>query len=319
MNFARKTSPDRSAGNSCHSASWQLMVGMCFALVAMKAEAGSLVFQSDFGLKDSAVASMKGVAVSVSEELSIYDLTHEVPAYNIWEAALRLDQAAAYWPPGTVFVSVVDPGVGTDRRSVVMLSESGHYFVTPDNGTLTFVAESLGISSVREIDEAVNRLKDSEASYTFHGRDVYAYTGARLASGVISFAEVGGELGRQVVRIPYQQARLENNVVLGTIPILDVQYGNVWTNIPRDILADAGLEPGNEVQLEIFQGDSVVLSLQLPWKKTFGEVAVGQALMYINSLGQASLALNQGDFAAAYKIGSGPGWRVQIHSAKVEK
>jgi hypothetical protein len=101
--------------------------------------AGPLVLQSDFGVKDSAVASMKGVAVSVSRDLDIYDLTHEVPTYNIWEASLRLAQAAEYWPKGTVFVSVVDPGVGTQRKSVVLETKSGHYFVSPDNGSLTAV------------------------------------------------------------------------------------------------------------------------------------------------------------------------------------
>ncbi len=147
----------------------------------------AVVFQSDFGLKDGAVSAMKGVALGVSPDLGLYDLTHEIPAYNIWEAAYRLEQTATYWPAGTVFVSVVDPGVGTARKSVVMRSKSGHYFVTPDNGTLTLVARSLGISEVREIDEAINRRQQSGRSYTFHGRDVYAYTGARLAAGIIDF------------------------------------------------------------------------------------------------------------------------------------
>jgi S-adenosylmethionine hydrolase len=119
-----------------------------------RAHGAALVLQTDFGLRDGAVAAMKGVAVSVAPDLAIYDLTHEIPAYNIWEAALRLDQSASYWPPGTVFVSVVDPGVGSERHSVVLKTRSGHYFVTPDNGTLTFVAESLGVEQVREIDES---------------------------------------------------------------------------------------------------------------------------------------------------------------------
>lgn len=121
---------------------------------ALAWSAGPLVFQSDFGVKDAAVASMKGVAVSISRDLDIYDLTHEVPAYNIWEASLRLAQAAGYWPEGTVFVSVVDPGVGTERKSVVLKTKSGHFFVSPDNGSLTAVAEKLGVAAVREIDEA---------------------------------------------------------------------------------------------------------------------------------------------------------------------
>src|ERR1043165_9427101 len=147
---------------------------------------------------------MKGVAMEVSPDLKLFDLTHEIPAYNIWEAAYRLEQTVRYWPAGTVFVSVVDPGVGTDRKSVVLKTKSGHFIVTPDNGTLTLIAESLGIAELREIDEAVNRRKDSEKSYTFHGRDVYAYTGARLAAGAISFEQVGHALPDSVVMIHYQ-------------------------------------------------------------------------------------------------------------------
>ena len=124
---------------------------VAFSLGSAAWSAGPLVLQSDFGVKDAAVASMKGVAVSVSQELEIYDLTHEVPAFNIWEASLRLAQAAEYWPKGTVFVSVVDPGVGTERKSVVLRTKSGHYFVSPDNGSLTAVAEQLGVDAVREI------------------------------------------------------------------------------------------------------------------------------------------------------------------------
>src|SRR6202012_4401694 len=168
-----------------------------------------VVFQSDFGLKDGAVSAMKGVANGVSPDLKLYDLTHEIPAYNIWEAAYRLEQTLRYWPAGTVFVSVVDPGVGTARKSVVLKTQSGHFIVTPDNGTLTLIAESLGIDEVREIDENVNRRKDSKKSYTFHGRDVYAYTAARLAAGVISFEQVGPLLPKKVVTIPYQKAVLE--------------------------------------------------------------------------------------------------------------
>jgi S-adenosylmethionine hydrolase len=149
-----------------------------------------IVFQSDFGLKDGAVSAMKGVASSVSPGLKLYDLTHEIPAYNIWEAAYRLEQTVSYWPIGTVFVSVIDPGVGTNRRSVVLKTKSGHFIVTPDNGTLTLIAQSLGIDNLREIDESINRRKGSQRSYTFHGRDVYAYTAARLASGTINFKQL---------------------------------------------------------------------------------------------------------------------------------
>jgi hypothetical protein len=271
-----------------------------------------LVLQSDFGTRDAAVAAMKGVAVGVSPELAIYDITHEIPPYNIWEGALRLVQAAEYWPEGTVFVSVVDPGVGTERKSIAMRSRSGHFFVTPDNGTLTFIAERLGVEEVREIDEAVNRLANSEESYTFHGRDVYAYTGARLAAGVISFEEVGRKLPARVVAIPYQEPELDDGTLKGNIPILDVQYGNVWTNIDRQTFAKLGVEPGGTVGVRIRNGDEEIYDGRIPYHPTFGYVEVGEPLLYLNSLNNVSLAINQGSFADKHNVQSGASWNIEI-------
>lgn len=279
-------------------------------LTTLLAQPSALVFQSDFGEKDGAVASMRGVAFGVSPELKMFDLTHEIPTFDIWAAAYRLNQVASYWPEGTVFVSVVDPGVGTDRRSVVLKTESGHYFVTPDNGTLTLVADELGIAAVREIDEAVNRLKNSEKSYTFHGRDVYAYTGARLAAGVITFAEVGQALAPKVRRLPYAQAARDHNVILGNIPILDVHYGNIWTNIPRALLMELNPEVLESLLVTITHGDEVVYAQRIPFVNTFGQVELGQPVIYINDLLNVALALNQGDFAAAHSISSGPDWNI---------
>src|SRR6476619_4020899 len=168
-----------------------LLLVCIFFIQFISAQNKIVVFQTDFGLKDGAVSAMKGVAMGVSPDLKLFDLTHEIPTFNIWEAAYRLQQTAQYWPAGTVFVSVVDPGVGSSRKSVVMKTKTGYFFVTPDNGTLTLVAQSMGIDAIREIDEIKNRRPGSSESYTFHGRDVYAYTGARLAAGVITFDEVG--------------------------------------------------------------------------------------------------------------------------------
>jgi hypothetical protein len=280
------------------------------AVIAWSAD--PLVLQSDFGVKDAAVASMKGVAVGVSRDLEIYDLTHEVPTYNIWEASLRLAQAAEYWPKGTVFVSVVDPGVGTERKSVVLKTKSGHYFVSPDNGSLTAVAEQLGVEAVREIDEAVNRLANSEKSYTFHGRDVYAYTGARIAAGVISFAEVGRELPAEVMLIPYQQARVDQGRIFGNIEILDPQYGNIWTNIDRETFEVLELDPGDNVSIVIFNDGKVVLTQTLPYFPTFGRVPVGEPLLYLNSLNKVSLAINQGNYSKTFDVRSGASWSIRI-------
>ncbi len=271
-----------------------------------------VVFQSDFGLKDGAVSAMKGVAMGVSAELKLFDLTHEIPAYNIWEAAYRLEQTVSYWPAGTVFVSVVDPGVGTERKSVVLKTKTGHYIVTPDNGTLTLIAESLGIDEIREIDEAVNRRKGSEKSYTFHGRDVYAYTGARLAAGTISFEQIGKELPKQVVSIPYQKAVLAGNKIKGTIFILDIQYGNIWTNIPEELFSNLNVKIGEKLHVVIFQNKIKKYDAIMPYIETFGGVAKGKPLAYLNSLLQLSFALNQGNFSATNKIYSGSTWTVEI-------
>ncbi len=272
----------------------------------------TIVFQSDFGLKDGAVSAMKGVAIGVSPDLKLFDLTHEIPAYNIWEAAYRLEQTVSYWPAGTVFVSVVDPGVGTNRKSVVLKTNSGHFIVTPDNGTLTLIAESLGIAEKREIDEAVNRRKGSEKSYTFHGRDVYAYTAARLAAGVITFEQVGGALPKQVVSIPYQKAEPAGNKIKGTIAILDVQYGNVWTNIPADLFKQLNVKPGDKLHVVIYQNKIKKYEGAMPYSETFGAVPEGKPLLYLNSLLQVSFALNMGNFSATHKVYSGSEWRVEL-------
>jgi S-adenosylmethionine hydrolase len=277
-----------------------------------------IVFQSDFGLKDGAVSAMKGIAMTVSADLRLYDITHEIPAFNTWEAAYRLEQAIAYWPAGTVFVSVVDPGVGTARKSVVVKTRSGHFIVTPDNGTLTLVAESQGIEEVREIDEGKNRRKNSEASYTFHGRDVYAYTAARLASRAITFEEVGTVLTRDVVKLSHKKAYVDGSTIRGTIPVLDVQYGNVWTNIADTLLKRLKIKSGDVLKVSIYRNGRQVYSGVMPFHETFGKVAPGKPLAYLNSLMQLSFAINQGSFAKKYGIGSGNEWSVRVSGEQAQ-
>ncbi|MBY0482410.1 MAG: S-adenosyl-l-methionine hydroxide adenosyltransferase family protein [Chitinophagaceae bacterium] len=283
---------------------------------ALSAQNKIVVFQSDFGLKDGAVSAMKGVAMSVSSDLKLYDLTHEIPAYNIWEAAYRLEQTVPYWPAGTVFVSVVDPGVGTDRKSVVVKTKTGHFIVTPDNGTLTLIASSLGIAERREINESVNRRNGSQKSYTFHGRDVYAFTAAKLASGTISYEQVGDLLANDVVKIPYQKAVKEGNILKGNISILDIQYGNVWTNIPSELVQEIGLKFGQNLSVRIYRKGIKVWEGLAPYSETFGAVARGKALSYLNSLMQLSFALNMDSFAKLYHIGSGNEWSVTVQVAE---
>jgi len=280
-----------------------------FTLIA---QPKTVVFQTDFGLKDGAVSAMKGVAMGVNPTLRLFDLTHEIPAYNIWEAAYRLEQTAPYWPKGTVFVSVVDPGVGTERKSVVLKTKSGHFFVGPDNGSFTLIAESLGIQEMHEIDEALNRRRNSQSSYTFHGRDVYAYTAARLAAGVITLAQVGKRLPNEVVKIPFQKPVLEGNAIVGNIPILDVQYGNVWTNISADLFKKLNIAAGQKVKITVWQNDKLIFEGEMPFANTFGEVAEGQPMAYLNSLMNLSFAINMGDFSSKYGVKSGPEWKVRV-------
>ena len=199
---------------------------------------------------------------------------------------------------------------------MVLKTNSGQYIVTPDNGTLTLVATSLGIAEIREIDEAVNRRKDSQKSYTFHGRDVYAYTAARLAAGVISFEQVGPVLPNEVVRIPYQQATLKDGKLKGAIAILDVQYGNIWTNIPGDLFKQLNLKFGDSLHVVIYRQTKKIYEGNMPYSETFGAVPKGKPLAYLNSLLQLSFALNQGNFAEANHVGSGSEWSVEVWRRK---
>jgi hypothetical protein len=275
-----------------------------------------LILQTDFGSADGAVSAMYGVAYSVCPELRISDLTHEIPQYNIWEASYRLIQTVTYWPEGSVFVSVVDPGVGSTRRSIAVKTKEGQYVITPDNGTLTHVKRMCGIVEAREIDESVNRLPNSGESYTFHGRDIYAYTGARLASGVITFEEIGPEVPvESVIELPVVDAVLEDEIVTGTIDVLDIRFGSLWTNIPRELFLKIGVQHGGRVEITIENGTRVLYRNILVYAKSFADVYVGEPLVYVNSLDNMAVAINQGSFAKAYNIGTGTNWKIMIRKA----
>lgn len=276
-----------------------------------------LVFQTDFGLVDGAVSAMYGVAYCVHPDLKIHDLTHDITPYNIWEASYRLIQTLEYWPENTVFVSVVDPGVGSDRKSVVARTNTGRYIVTPDNGTLTHVLRMEGICEVREIDEHINRLPRSGDSYTFHGRDVYAYTGARLASGIIDFEGVGPKLDVKDLNIlPIVEPYLDGKAVHGTIDILDVRFGSLWTNIPRELFLQTGIQYGDRVSITIENETRTVYRNIILFARSFADVYVGEALAYVNSLDCVAVAINQGSFARAYNIGTGNSWSICIEPFK---
>ncbi len=275
-----------------------------------------LIFQSDFGIADGAVSAMYGVAYSVSPSLTICDLTHEIPQYNIWEASYRLIQTVQYWPKNSVFVSVVDPGVGSTRRSIVAKTENGQYIITPDNGTLTHIKRFNKIVEAREIDENINRLPNSGDSYTFHGRDIYAYTGARMAAGLISFEEVGPLVSvEDVVELNVIEALNEGDIIWGTIDILDVRFGSLWTNISKTMFKELGVTYGGRVEITILNDTREVYRNIIKFAKSFADVHIGEPLVYVNSLDNIAVAINQGSFSKAYNVQTGTHWKISIRKA----
>lgn len=272
-----------------------------------------LVFQSDFGLVDGAVSAMKGVAYKVDPGLIISDVTHDITPYNIFEASYRLFQTVDYWPAGTVFVSVVDPGVGSDRKSIVARTAKGQYVVTPNNGTLTHLSAFGGIEEIREIEESTNRLKNSALSYTFHGRDIYAYTGARLASGVIGYEKVGPALDLgELVTLELFGAVQTDTSVSGRVDILDVRFGSLWTSVPFENFKALGFEFGDDVDVRIFRGDILVYANRVTYGRSFSAVRPGMPIIYMNSVNHMALAVNLGSFAETYHIGVGSQWTISF-------
>lgn len=274
-----------------------------------------LVFQTDFTYKESAVSAMYGVVKSLDRELEIMDGTHEIPQYDIWSASYRLIQYINFWPYGTIFVSVVDPGVGTSRRACVAKTANGYYVVTPDNGTLTHVKHSLGIAQIREIDETVNRLrgKDTEETNVFHGRDLFGYCAAKLASGLITYEQVGPEYPvDEIVMLPVHDPKFENGAVKGIFEIGDPNFGNLWTNIPLSLFTEAGFVYGEYLRLKIQNDAQIFFDEKVLFHKSFGYVPKGDVIIYNNELMRVSVAVNQGNFSEKYGIDFGPEWKVEF-------
>ena len=274
-----------------------------------------LVLQSDFGLSDGAVAAMEGVALSVDPSLRLYSLTHEIPPFDTYEASYRLLQAVPYWPEGSVFVSVVDPGVGSARRSCVAKTVTGQYIVTPDNGSLSHIARVIGIEEVREISKDERRA-GSQFTQTFHGRDVYAYIGARLAAGIRKFEDIGEAYDvKDVVMLEMPEAKFEDGVLTGTIETLDVRFGSLWTNISSELFAKLGAERKDLIDISIYNGDRKVHRSFVTYALTFADVEIGESLIYVNSMNHMAVAINQGSFADAYHIGTRNGWKITMKKA----
>jgi S-adenosylmethionine hydrolase len=272
-----------------------------------------LVFQTDFTYAEGAVSSMYGVVKSVDRELEIFDGTHQIPQYDTWSASYRLYQSMPFWPKGTIYVSVVDPGVGTGRRACVARTADGHVVVTPDNGSLTHVYNNIGIVEVREIDESVNRLPSTRGTSVFAGRDVFGYTAARLASGIIDWEQVGPAYAvEEIVRHAIPEPRVTDGRVQGIVEICDPNFGNAWTTIKWDLLTSAGLGFGDVARVRIANGEEAVFDQCVRIERSFGHVGVGEPVVYCNEVMNVAFALCQGSLCDAYGIGFGPNWHVTL-------
>jgi S-adenosylmethionine hydrolase len=266
--------------------------------------------QSDFGLYWGAVSSMHGVIASVDPALQVRDISHLLPRYQPWAASFCLHYTIVSWPCGTIFVSVVDPGVGTARRSCAAKTAGGQFVITPDNGTLTHVAAA-GIVEVREIDETVNRRPDTDRYNTFHGRDVYAYTAGRLAAGIIDFEGVGPAYPvEEIVRFPLERPEIGHGFAAGHVTMADRHFGCVTTNISIVDFEKTGIVHGDRPQVIITHGDAVLFKERVRYHRSFGFVGLDEPILYNGSTGYLLIALNQGHFTEKYGIDAGLDFRV---------
>jgi S-adenosylmethionine hydrolase len=254
----------------------------------------TIVFMTDFGTVDDSVAICKGVMYSIAPDLRIVDITHQVTPFSILEGARFLYGATPYYPAGTVFVVVVDPGVGSVRKAVVVKSKRGQYFVLPDNGLMTLVEDRDGIEATHEI---TNRdwMIGAALSSTFHGRDIFSPVAAHLARGE-DWNQVGPEL-KQWARLQVASAKLDERGLSGEIIGTDGPYGNLVTNLTGDDFLKLGYERGQNVHITIGK-----TAMSLPFVRTFSDVPLNKPLLYIDSRGQLGLAVNQRSFAAVYGI-----------------
>lgn len=276
----------------------------------------AVVLQTDFGEGSVSVSTMKGVCRIVDPTLEVFDSTHSVRPFDVLKASDALFYVIPFWPAGTVFVSVVDPGVGTSRKSCVALLENGSYVVTPDNGTLTYMKDRIGIKQVRQIDETANRYPTTRDVHIFHGRDVYAYTAARLASGVIDYEGVGPEYPvSQIVEAPYVKPRKLTDEVYGMIADSSVHFGLVTTNIPFRWLAECGMEYGDNVKIRIEHAGGCVLEEIVPIAKSFGFVPEGSDLVYNSETSMIEVATNRRNMVVERNLGDGADWTLAVRKA----
>ena len=254
----------------------------------------TIVFMTDFGAANDAVAVCKAVIVGIAPDARLMDITHQVTPFQIEEGARFLEGVTPYYPAGTIFLVVVDPGVGTSRKAVIVKSKKGQYFVLPDNGLITPVIERDGLDSAREITNTGWMLQP-QVSSTFHGRDIFSPAAAHLAEGW-DFT-MAGQVVPQLVQLTPKMSSTSERGIDGDIIGLDDPYGSLISDIPGEEFKKLGYELGDKI---IVQLDKKPLSV--PYVKTFMDVQVGEPLLYIDSRGRIGLALNQRNFSEVNKI-----------------
>lgn len=253
----------------------------------------TVAFLSDFGTIDDSVAVCKGEMYQIAPNLRIVDITHDVTPYSVEDASRFLAGSMPHFPTGTVFLCVVDPGVGSSRRPIVARTASGQYYVGPDNGLLTLVGP---IAEVRRFDNW-KKLVGSPSSSTFHGRDIFAPMAALLAAGR-SMEWFGPTIPPEsLVRLPVSLPVVTADGIKGQVIALDGPYGNLASDISAETFAKLGFKRGDQVSIRL--GDQ---PFTLPFVRTFSDVPEGQALLYIDSRSRLTVAINLGNFSKTHQI-----------------
>jgi S-adenosylmethionine hydrolase len=276
-----------------------LLGGACSKFPAQRDSSPStarptIVFMTDFGTANDAVAICKAVMISIAPDARIMDITHQVTPYSIEEGARFLAGVTPYYPAGTVFAAVVDPGVGTTRRAVIVKSKKEQLFVLPDNGLITPVIERDGLDSAHEITNQTWMIQ-APLSSTFHGRDIFSPVAAHLAAGW-DFHLVGPEVS-ELVRLTPKVSATTGKGIDGDIIGLDDPFGSLVTDIPADEFKSLGYSLGDKIQIQINKKP-----VTLPYTKTFMDVPVGDLLLYLDSRGRVGIAINQGNYSKRFGI-----------------
>jgi len=254
----------------------------------------AIVFMTDFGTANDAVAICRAVIYGIAPDVRITDITHQVTPFSIEEASRFLYGVTPYYPAGTVFLVVVDPGVGTSRKAIAVKSRKGQYFILPDNGVITPVLDRDGMESAREITNQ-HWMIQAPLSSTFHGRDIFSPAAAHLAEGW-EFDLVGPPV-QQLVRLTPKTSVTSPKGIDGDVIGLDDPYGSLITDIAAEDFKQLGYNLGDKVFVQIDKK-----AVALPYAKTFMDVPVGESLLYIDSRGRVGIAINQGSYSRKFNI-----------------